>query len=461
MKARHIFVCQECGAQSAKWLGRCADCGAWNSYVEERAAEPATAPAGHRYGGAAPGGGGGARLYADVEVGTAARISTGIGELDRVLGGGIVPGSLILLGGEPGIGKSTLLLQAAANVAREAGPVLYSSGEESEHQVKTRGERLGVGRAPLYLLAETCLERILEEQARLRPALVIVDSIQTVFSLKMQSAPGSIGQVREAATQLLFAAKAQNVPTFVVGHVTKEGSLAGPKALEHVVDTVLYFEGERHHSHRVVRAVKNRFGAVSELGVFEMTGEGLRPVPNPSQLFLAERPADTPGSAVLCCIEGSRPLLVEVQALVSAGAFGSARRMASGIDQNRLSLLLAVLEKRAGLMLAGEDVFVNVAGGMTIDEPAADLSVAAAVASSLRNRPVAAGTAVFGELGLGGEVRGITQAALRVREAAQLGFQRCVLPAANLDPADRALVEGGCELVAVRTIPEALDALLV
>jgi len=460
VKPRHVFVCQECGAQSPKWLGRCADCGAWNSLVEERVAEPATAPAGHRYGTLVPGGAG-AQLYADVAYDTAARMSTGIGELDRVLGGGVVPGSLVLLGGEPGIGKSTLLLQAASNVARQSGPVLYSSGEESEHQIKSRGERLGVGRAPLYLLAETCLERVLEELIRLKPALLIVDSIQTIFSLKMQSAPGSIGQVREAATQILFAAKSQNIPTFLVGHVTKEGSLAGPKALEHVVDTVLYFEGERHHSHRVVRAVKNRFGAVSELGVFEMTGEGLRAVANPSALFLAERPMNTPGSAVHCSIEGSRPLLVEVQALVSGSTFGNARRMASGVDQGRLALLLAVLEKRAGLNLVGEDVFVNVAGGMRLDEPAADLSVAAAVASSLRNRPVGASTAVFGEIGLAGEVRGITQAALRVREAAQLGFKRCILPRANIDPADRTLADGGCELTGVSTVAEALDALLV
>ncbi|HEY8536478.1 MAG TPA: DNA repair protein RadA [Vicinamibacterales bacterium] len=460
MKTKTVFVCQDCGAQSPKWLGRCADCGAWNSFVEERVGEPTTAPAGtSRY--ALVPGGGGAKLYADVESSSADRLPTGIGELDRVLGGGIVPGSMVLVGGEPGIGKSTLLLQAAANVARMHGPVLYSSGEESEHQVKSRGERLGVGRAPLYLLAETCLERILEELARLRPALLIVDSIQTVFSMRMQSAPGSVGQVREAATQLLFAAKSRNVPTFVVGHVTKDGALAGPKALEHVVDTVLYFEGERHHSHRVIRAVKNRFGAVSELGVFEMTGEGLRPVPNPSQLFLAERPANTPGSAVHCSIEGSRPLLVEVQALVSTSTFGNARRMASGIDGGRLALLLAVLEKRAGLNLVGEDVFVNVAGGMTLAEPAADLSVAAAVASSLRNRVVAPGTAVFGEIGLAGEVRGITQAGLRVREAAQLGFSRVVLPRANLDPSDRTLAEGGCELVPVTSVAEALDVLLV
>ena len=300
--------------------------------------------------------------------------------------------------------------------------MLYCSGEESEHQIKSRGERLGVERAPLYILAETCLERILEEVARLRPALVIVDSIQTVFSLKFQSAPGSIGQVRESATQLLFAAKGQNIPTFLVGHVTKDGNLAGPKALEHIVDTVLYFEGEKHHAHRVVRAVKNRFGAVSELGVFEMTGSGLKAVPNPSQLFLAERAANAPGSAVLCCVEGSRPLLVEVQALVSTSSYGNARRMASGLDQNRLSLLLAVLEKRAGLNLIGEDVFVNVAGGMTVDEPAADLAVVAAVASSVRNRPIRAATAVFGEVGLAGEIRGTSQSSLRVREAGADGL---------------------------------------
>ena len=454
-----VFVCQECGAQSPKWLGRCVECAAWNSLVEERVPdhEAHGAATSHRYadGGASTG----AQLYADVELAQHARLSTSIDEFDRVLGGGVVPGSLILLGGEPGIGKSTLLLQAAANMARTAGPVLYSSGEESEHQIKSRGERLGVGTAPLYLLAETCLERILEEIARIKPALVIVDSIQTVFSLKFQSAPGSISQVREAATQLLFTAKGQNVPTFLVGHITKDGSLAGPKALEHVVDTVLYFEGERHHSHRVVRAVKNRFGAVSELGVFEMTAAGLRPVPNPSRMFLAERPTNAPGSAVLCMVEGSRPILVEVQALVSSSSYGTARRMASGIDQQRLSLLLAVLEKRAGLNLMGDDVFVNIAGGMSVDEPASDLGVVAAIASSVRNRVIPQTTATFGEVGLAGEVRGISQATLRVREAAQMGFTRCIMPEANIDPSDRAAL-GDCELVGVRTIGEALDALL-
>jgi DNA repair protein RadA/Sms len=466
MKQKIVYACQECGAQSQKWLGRCAECGAWNSLLEERAAPAAAgagaaaASAGARYSLAATAG---PRLYEDIDTVVSARLPTGIDEFDRVLGGGVVPGSLVLIGGEPGIGKSTLLLQSAAFFAATIGTVLYSSGEESEHQIKSRGERLGAftgehAKTPLYLLAETCLERILEEIARLRPALVIVDSIQTVFSLKFQSAPGSVGQVRESATQLLFAAKGQNIPTFLVGHVTKDGSLAGPKVLEHIVDTVLYFEGEKHHSHRVVRAVKNRFGAVSELGVFEMTGKGLKAVPNPSQLFLAERPVNVPGSTVLCCVEGSRPLLVEVQALVSTSSYGNARRMASGIDQNRLALLLAVLEKRAGLNLLGEDVFINVAGGMTVDEPAADLAIVGAVASSLRNRPVRQATAVFGEVGLAGEVRGTTQASLRIREAAQMGFTRVIVPEGNVASDD---VPAGCEVVPVKHVGEALDALLL
>ena len=460
MKTKTIYACQECGAQSQKWLGRCPECQAWNSLVEETSvpaaagAGAAAASAGSRYSLAASGG---PRLYEDIDTVVSTRLTTGIDEFDRVLGGGVVPGSLVLIGGEPGIGKSTLLLQAAAHFAHTTGPVLYSSGEESEHQIKSRGERLGVERAPLYLLAETCLERIIEEIGRLRPALIIVDSIQTVFSLKFQSAPGSVGQVRESATQLLFAAKGQNIPTFLVGHVTKDGNLAGPKVLEHIVDTVLYFEGEKHHSHRIVRAVKNRFGAVSEMGVFEMTGKGLKAVPNPSALFLAERPANVPGSAVLCCIEGSRPLLVEVQALVSTTSYGNARRMASGIDQNRLSLLLAVLEKRAGLNLLGEDVFINVAGGMTVDEPAADLAVVGAVASSLRNRPIRSGTAVFGEVGLAGEIRGTTQASLRLREAAQMGFTRIVVPEGNVS---RDEAPAGCEIVTVRNVGEALDQLM-
>src|SRR6186713_3035295 len=385
MKSKSVFACQECGAQAPKWLGRCPECGAWNSFVEETAT-----PVSVQARSAATLGGGGAHLYRDVDTVVSERISSGVSEFDRVLGGGIVPGSLVLLGGEPGIGKSTLLLQAAAHFAANIGPVLYCSGEESEHQIKSRGDRLGIGSTPLYLMSETCIERILEEIARLKPALVIVDSVQTVFSIKFQSAPGTIGQVREAATQFLFAAKGQNIPTILVGHVTKDGNLAGPKTLEHVVDTVLYFEGERHHAHRVVRAVKNRFGAVSELGVFEMTGTGLQAVPNPSKLFLAERASGTPGSAVVATVEGSRPMLVEIQALVSPTSFGNPRLMAIGLDANRTTLLMAVLEKRVGLQLLGDDVFVSVAGGLEVAEPAADLGVAAAVASSFRNRPLPA-----------------------------------------------------------------------
>ena len=454
MKApRTLFICQSCGSQSQKWLGRCDDCGAWNSFVEEK-----VAPAGGDRRGAAPAlGGGTSTKYKDVDTVVAQRLSSGVSEFDRVLGGGIVPGSLVLLGGEPGIGKSTLLLQAAAHFAEHIGPVLYCSGEESEHQIKLRGQRLGVKDGPLYLLAETCIERLIEEVERLKPALLIVDSIQTVFSLKMPSAPGSVGQVRQAATDLLFTAKGRNLPTILVGHVTKDGNLAGPKVLEHVVDTVLYFEGAQHHAHRIVRAVKNRFGAASELGVFEMTGHGLEPVANPSQLFLAERPKNVPGSSVLCTIEGSRPILVEVQALVSASTYGNARRTASGLDHNRLSLLLAVLDKRAGLNLATDDVFVNVAGGMSIEEPAADLAVVAAVASSLRNRPIPADVVVFGEVGLAGEVRATTQAALRVREAAHLGFTRCVLPDGSLAQSD---APKDLEIIGVRTVGEALDALM-
>ncbi len=457
---RSVFVCQACGSQAPKWMGRCADCGAWNSFVEESVPDAPTGLPPDAVARRAPGSGLTARPYADIQLADAPRLQTGIGEFDRVLGGGIVPGSLVLLGGEPGIGKSTLLLQAAAAFARAVGPVLYSSGEESEHQVKARGERLHVGDAPLFLLSETCLERILEETSRLKPSLLVVDSIQTVFSLKLQSAPGSIGQVREVATQLLFTAKGQNIPTFLVGHVTKDGTLAGPKSLEHIVDTVLYFEGEQHHVHRIVRAVKNRFGEVSELGVFEMRGDGLRAVPNPSQLFLAGRATSRPGSAVACCIEGSRPILVEVQALVSSSLYGTSRRTAIGFDQNRLALLLAVLEKRAGMSLVGEDVFTNVAGGIAIDEPAADLAVVSAIASSVRNRPIRPQTAVFGEIGLAGEVRAVTQGARRVREAAQMGFSRCILPRGNVESRDVPFAEA-CELVGVTGVDEALEALFI
>jgi DNA repair protein RadA/Sms len=446
-----IFVCQTCGSTSQKWLGRCPDCGGWNTYVEELAAAPGPArSAAPALGGQMP------TLYADVAAPVSVRMTSGISEFDRVLGGGIVPGSLVLLGGEPGIGKSTLLLQAAAQFSQQFGPVLYCSGEESEHQIKLRGDRLAIDATRLYLLAETCVERLLEAVDKIAPSLLIVDSIQTVFSQKLPSAPGSVGQVRQAATDLLFTAKGRNLPTVLVGHVTKDGSLAGPKVLEHVVDTVLYFEGHQHQTHRVVRAVKNRFGAVSELGVFEMTAGGLVAVPNPSALFLAERPTGVPGSVVLCAMEGSRPILVEVQALVSTAMYGNARRTANGLDPSRLALLLAVLDKRVGLNLATDDVFANVAGGLTVTEPAADLAILSAVASSLRNRPIPSDVVVFGEVGLAGEVRATTHAALRLREAAQLGFTRCVAPEANAVAAN----SSGCSVVGVRSVGEALDVLL-
>jgi DNA repair protein RadA/Sms len=452
-KFKTVFGCQACGFESSKWLGRCPDCGEWNSFVEERqevptAAAKGRAPSAFTETGAKP------KPYDLVDAADTPRIPSGIGEFDRVLGGGIVPGSMVLIGGEPGIGKSTLLLQVAHLLGRQGGAVLYVSGEESEKQIKMRGERLGITGSGLFLMAETSLERILEHVDQLKPAALVVDSVQTIYSSRFPSAPGSISQVREVATQLLMLAKGRGVTTFLIGHVTKDGALAGPKSLEHIVDTVLYFEGEKHQHHRIVRAVKNRFGAISELGVFEMTGTGLQAVPNPSALFLSERLAGTPGSAVVATVEGSRPMLVEIQALVSPTSFGNPRRMAIGLDANRTTLLMAVLEKRVGLQLLGDDVFVSVAGGLEVTEPAADLGVAAAVASSFRNRPLPPRTVVFGEIGLGGEVRSSGQAALRVREAAQMGFTRCILPARNV-PED----VDGIQLVGVRTLEEALEKL--
>jgi DNA repair protein RadA/Sms len=451
-KLKSIFQCQACGFESSKWLGRCPDCGEWNSFIEERQEVASAARA--RQGSIALATGSRPKPYDLVDVAEADRIPSGIGEFDRVLGGGIVPGSMVLIGGEPGIGKSTLLLQVAHLLGRVGGAVLYVSGEESERQIKLRGERLGITGGGLFLMGETSLERILDEVESLKPAALVVDSVQTIYSAKFPSAPGSISQVREVATQLLFLAKGKGITTFLIGHVTKDGSLAGPKSLEHIVDTVLYFEGEKRQHHRIVRAVKNRFGAISELGVFEMTGGGLKPVANPSALFLSERIAGSPGSAVVATMEGTRPMLVEVQALVSPTSFGTPRRMSLGIDPNRTNLLLAVLEKRVGLELLGDDVFVSVAGGLEVEEPGADLGVAAAVASSFRNRPLPGHTALFGEVGLAGEVRGTGQAALRVREAAQMGFTRCILPARNL-PSD----VDGIELVGVHTLAEALERL--
>lgn len=446
-----IFVCQNCGSQSRKWLGQCPDCSEWNTFVEERFRPTATtAKAGASFGVASP------IAYDSVESQDDARTSSGINEMDRVLGGGIVAGSLVLIGGAPGIGKSTIVMQMADKLGRNGTKVLYVSGEESERQIKMRGSRLGVEAGNLYLLAETNLQSILAESDKLRPDFVIVDSIQTVFSDRIESAPGSVSQVRDVAAQFMTFAKQTGRSVFLTGHVTKEGSIAGPKTLEHIVDTVLYFEGDRHHNHRIIRATKNRFGAANEIGVFEMTNTGLMPVGNPSELFLQERPENATGSVVTVCMEGTRPLLVEVQALVSGTKFGSGRRMTQGFDHNRASLLIAVLEKRLGFQLAGDDVFVNVAGGMEIDEPAADLGVVAAIASSFRNLQIPPETAVFGEVGLTGEVRGVLNASARAREAQTLGFKKLILPESNKKGLEKLL---GLRIIGVKNLEHAMDEL--
>jgi DNA repair protein RadA/Sms len=446
-----IFVCQNCGSQSRKWLGQCPDCEEWNTMVEERFRPTAvTAKAGLNYRDSTT------VAYGDIESQDDDRTASGIDELDRVLGGGIVAGSLVLIGGAPGIGKSTIVMQMADKLGRNGTKVLYVSGEESERQIKMRGERLGVEARNLFLLPETNLQSILAETEKLKPDFVIVDSIQTVFSEQIESAPGSVSQVRDVAAQFMTFAKQTATPVFLTGHVTKEGSIAGPKTLEHIVDTVLYFEGDRHHNHRIIRATKNRFGAANEIGVFEMTNTGLVPVGNPSELFLQERPENATGSVVTVCMEGTRPMLVEVQALVSGTKFGSGRRMTQGFDHNRASLLIAVLEKRFGFQLAGEDVFVNVAGGLEIDEPAADLGIVAAIASSFRNVQVPPETAVFGEVGLTGEVRGVLQAQARAREAQTLGFKKLILPESNKKGLEKLL---GMRVVGVRNLEQALDEL--
>ena len=394
----------------------------------------------------------------EIEVVGEDRRLTQIGEFDRVLGGGVIPGSVILIGGDPGIGKTTLLLQALPRLASKNEPVLYVSGEESPRQIKMRGQRLGIEHPDLLILSETSLEKILKTIQELQPAAVVVDSIQTVYTEQITSAPGSISQVQEVAGQLMWFAKRAGVPVFIIGHVTKEGAIAGPRLLEHIVDTVLYFEGDKGHSYRILRAVKNRFGSTNEIGVFEMKDAGLEEVDNPSELFLAGRPERSTGSVVVSSLEGTRPILVELQALVSSTSYAMPKRMANGMELNRVSLLLAVMEKRLGLHLSGQDVYVNVVGGLRIDEPAIDLGIVAAVTSSLREVPVEPSLLILGEVGLGGEVRAVSHAELRIREAAKMGFTRCVLPDRNLlklEPIER------MELVGVQDVREALDAVLV
>jgi DNA repair protein RadA/Sms len=449
-KAETLFACQSCGHQSGKWLGKCPECGEWNSFVEEKTQPSRRSKNGFQLREIS------AVAFTEIEPQDDRRLHSGVTEFDRVLGGGIVPGTLVLIGGDPGIGKSTLLLQIADKLSDAETVVLYVSGEESERQIKLRGERLAVTGKNVFLLPETNLENIFREIGRLKPGAVIVDSIQTVFSSAIESAPGSVSQVREVAHQFLMLAKNRGLPVFLIGHITKEGSIAGPKALEHIVDTVLYFEGERHHNHRIVRAVKNRYGAANEVGVFEMTGRGLKPVANPSQMFLQERPQNVAGSIVTACMEGTRPLLVEIQALVSGNKYGTGRRMTQGLDQNRVALLIAMLEKRSGMQLTGDDVFVNIAGGLEVDEPAVDLGVVTAIASSFKNRDVDPHTAVFGEVGLTGEVRGAMQASVRAREAQALGFKKIVMPASNVAGLERLL---GVRVVGVKSVDEALEEL--
>jgi len=435
MKPTSVYRCQACGFQAGKWYGRCPDCGEFNTMAEERTAAPA---GGFRRGGARAAGappGSQPRRLVEVSAGDAARVRTGIAELDRVLGGGVVAGSLILIGGDPGIGKSTLLLQASRALAETAGPVLYVSGEESAAQVKLRADRLAPDAPPredLYILAETAVEAIETHVAALGPRVLVVDSIQTVYLAELESAPGSVSQVRECGGRLMTLAKARGLAVFLVGHVTKEGALAGPRVLEHLVDTVLYFEGERHATYRVLRAVKNRFGSTNEIGVFEMTERGLTEVANPSAVFLAERPRGAPGSVIVAALEGTRPLLLELQALVSPAHYGTPRRTVLGADYNRVCLLLAVLEKRAGFPLQNQDVFVNVAGGARCQEPAADLGIVVAAASSYTERAVAADVVLLGEVGLTGEVRAVSGLEARLGEAAALGFKSAIVPRSAL-----------------------------
>jgi len=448
MKIKTVFVCQSCGFNSPKWMGRCPGCREWNTLVEEK---EEAAPAEISFPPSKP------VLYEKIKETQKERRKTGIEELNQVLGGGVVPGSLILIGGEPGIGKSTLILQVSQDFAAKGERVLYVSGEESLEQIKLRGERLGIQKGDLYLLSETRLEKIIAQAEALRPQVLVLDSVQTIFSAGLSSGPGTISQVREVTNQVFRYAKVHAVPTFLIGHITKEGSLAGPKSLEHIVDVVLYFEGERDHSHRVLRALKNRFGPVSELAIFEMGGSGLKVIANPSAFFLRERPANEAGSVVVCTIKGSRPLMAEIQALVSSTLFsGNPRRMTIGLDHFRTAMLLAIVEKKLGFSFAGEDVYLNVAGGLSIDEPAVDLGVIAAVVSSLKSKAVPPDVAVFGEVGLSGEIRSVSQPLLRAKEAASMGFKSVLLPAGNLSQMKKNAVSK-IDLKGVKSIKEALD----
>ncbi|MFD3261726.1 DNA repair protein RadA [Paenibacillus lentus] len=453
VKVKTKFFCTECGYESPKWYGKCPGCGSWNSMVEET--EKVVKTQGMSSG-----------LFhtkekplpiINIESGKEPRIVTGIGELNRVLGGGVVPGSLVLVGGDPGIGKSTLLLQTSHEMAKAGLKVLYISGEESIRQTKLRAERLGALSQELYVLCESDMESIEAAIDELKPNFLVIDSIQTVYLPEVTSAPGSVSQVRECTARFMRIAKGQGIATVLVGHVTKEGAIAGPRLLEHMVDCVLYFEGERHHSYRLLRAVKNRFGSTNEIGIFEMNESGLTEVTNPSELFLSERPLGVAGSTVVASMEGTRPMLVELQALIASTHFPSPRRMATGVDHHRMGLIIAVLEKRMGMFLQNQDAYVNLAGGVKLDEPAVDLAIAVSIASSFRDVPTKPDDVIFGEVGLTGEVRAVSRAEQRVREAAKLGFKRVILPEKSMkgwqSPA-------GIQLIGVNTVADALAVAL-
>ncbi len=454
-KAKAVFVCQQCAHESAKWLGKCPQCGGWNSFVEEvREPEPkGKAAAAVRKGYGA--GSGKVHRLLDVEEDAKARFETGIAELDRVLGGGFVSGGVVMLGGDPGIGKSTLALQVAGIFSEHNKKVLYMSGEESLSQIRMRASRLGVGMDNVFVVSETSMERAEKVLREEKPDLAIIDSLQTLSTERLTSAPGSVAQLREVTSALTQIAKGVGLPMILVGHVTKEGAIAGPKVLEHIVDTVLYFETQSGHSYRVLRAVKNRFGSTNELGVFEMQSEGLIEVPNPSAAFLEERAVGAPGSVVFPLIEGTRPLLVEIQALASPTKYGPSRVTAVGLDSNRVILVLNILEKHAGVQIDGMDVFVNVTGGVRVSEPAADLAVAAAIVSSVREKPLPPSMAVFGELGLTGEIRSVSQANTRLGEVASLGFDRCMVPARQKS------IDAALELARVGSIQTAISELII
>jgi DNA repair protein RadA/Sms len=450
--SKTVFCCQACGYQTPKWMGKCPDCGGWQTFVEEVQVAKSTQRAVRSLSSSQT-----KPVPIDsIEFEQDDRLLTGIGEFDRVLGGGLVPGTLVLIGGDPGIGKSTLMLKALYGIAREGRKVLYVSGEESIRQIRIRSQRLSAVSSDLLVVSENDLESILLMIESVQPDVIVIDSIQTMFSPDLTSAPGSVTQVRESTVRLMLMAKKTGVSVFLVGHVTKDGVIAGPRLLEHMVDTVLYFEGDSNHVFRILRAVKNRFGSTNEIGVFEMNENGLSEVANPSAAFLSERPANAPGSVVTASMEGTRPILVELQALVSSTSFGNPRRTILGIDHNRVALLAAVMEKKLGMHLMGHDIFINVAGGVKIDEPAVDMGIVSAVASSFLDRPIPKGTIIFGEVGLTGEVRAIGHVETRIAEAKKMGFARCLVPQSNLK---RMTKIKEIELTGVKTISEAIEEL--